>query len=139
MDVENFKETLCIFSFNSRGFAEDKQNICKTLCIESTEYHTILCNQENFLLKDNCYKVKQCLPNSLIFPKPAVKDSLDGRPKNGMFIAVPAELKNMVEDVSPTHWRVQAIMIRASGNNLLVINSYFPTDPRLLRNLTLLI
>ena len=47
-----------------------------------------------------------------------------------MFIAVPDEIKELVVDVSPNHWRVQAITLQAPGNRLLIINSYFPNDPK---------
>ena len=33
-------------------------------------------------------------------------------------------------DVSPGHWRVQAAMLKFSTRNILLINSYFPTDPQ---------
>ena len=44
--------------------------------------------QENFLLKVNGYIIKQALPDHHILFKPAEKDYLEGRPKNGMFIAI---------------------------------------------------
>ena len=53
-----------------------------------------------------------------------------GRAKNGMFIAVPEELKCCVNDVSPAFWRLQAITIKSETSTLLLINSYFPNDPR---------
>ena len=124
------KVKLCIFSYNSRGFTEEKQNICKSLFIENESYYPILCNQENFILKGNNYKIKQCLPTAKIFYKEAVKETQEGRPKNGMFIAIPDELKGQGEDVSPQHWRVQAVILSTQKSRIMVINSYFPTDPR---------
>ena len=59
----------------------------------------------------------------------AAKESLDGQPKNGMFIAVPSELKSCVRKVSPHHDRVQAIVLSMAAK-ILIINSYFPTDPK---------
>ena len=55
---------------------------------------------------------------------------MDGRPKNGMFIAVPDVIKQQVNDVSPAHWRIQAIILSTRRNRILLINSYFPTDPK---------
>ena len=93
--------------------------------------HVILCNQENFILKGNSYKIRKALPGSLTIVKPALKNSHDkGRPKGGMFIAIPDSLKNYVKDVSPVFWRTQAIVININRFKTLVINSYFPTDPR---------
>lgn len=94
------------------------------------KYHPVLLNQENFLLKGNKYKVKQCLSNSKVIFKQAEKDSLEGRPKNGMFIAVPEEIEALVKDVSPNNWRVQAITVSVPNNRLLILNTYFPTDPQ---------
>ena len=47
-----------------------------------------------------------------------------------MFI-VPNHLKSRTNDVSPGHWRIQAVKISLSASSsILLINSYFPTDPR---------
>ena len=99
------------------------------LFMNNTQYFPILCGQETFLLKGNSYKISQCLPNARIIFKKAEKDSFEGRPKNGMFIAIPRELNELVRDVSPQHWRVQAVVLSVSHHRLLIINSYFPTDP----------
>ena len=91
----------------------------------------ILCNQENFVLLDNSYKLRQAFPGFQILINPAVKKQLNtGRPSNGMFIAYPNSIKNNVEDVSPGFWRVQAARISFKTSKLLIINSYFPTDPQ---------
>ena len=95
------------------------------------ESYPILCNQENFILNANRYKIKQCLDNEHIIFKPAVKNTHDnGRPKNGMFIAVPLAIKEKVTDVSPHHWRVQAVILHTQNNRILLVNTYFPTDPK---------
>ena len=47
-----------------------------------------------------------------------------------MFICVPDKIKNCVSDVSPKHWRVQAVIISQGNNKTLLINSYFPYDQR---------
>ena len=62
---------------------------------------------------------------------PAIKDDINtGRPKGGMFIAIPDSIKNLVKDVSPGHWRIQAVTISSPSSKTLLINSYFPTDSR---------
>ena len=53
-----------------------------------------------------------------------------GRLKNGMFIAVPKEIKENVKDTSPNHWRMQAVIVHTLECDILVINSYFSTDPK---------
>ena len=47
-----------------------------------------------------------------------------------MFIAFPDCFKNRVLDVSPDFWRIQAVKIQFKSSSLLLINSYFPTDPQ---------
>ena len=94
----------------------------------------ILCNQENFILRGNSYKINQSLPGFYCLINPAVKETHDkGRAKNGMFIAVPNSMKSCIEDVSPGYWRLQAIIIKNGNSRLLLINSYFPTDPLTIR------
>ena len=132
--INNFKQTgksICIYSYNSRGFAEEKQDLCKILMSSTGCTYPILCNQENFLLQANGYKIKKCLPGAHIIFKEAFKSSHDnGRPKNGMFIAIPAAIKEFVTDISPNHWRVQAVIVHTESNKIMIINSYFPTDSR---------
>ena len=36
----------------------------------------------------------------------------------------------MFKDVSPNHWRIQAVVINTINSKILVINSYFPNDPK---------
>ena len=129
VDTKLFNK-LNIFSYNSRGFGADKQDILKTLAVTDDKSIPIICNQENFLLSNNSYKVKQCLPGSDIYFKKAEMDLVAGRTKNGMFIAVPLAFKEYVKNESPNHWRIQAVVIRCENSKTLIINSYFPTDPR---------
>ena len=132
--TNNFKQTgksICIYSYNTRGFAQEKQDLCKILMSSTGCTYPILCNQENFVLRGNGYKIKKCLPGAHIIIKEAIKCTHDnGRPKNGMFIAIPAEIKEFVTDISPNHWRVQAVIVHTESNKVMIINSYFPTDSR---------
>ena len=135
IDSKTVFKNISIFSYNSRGFDAGKQDVCRNLLKKkissnSMDEHLILCNQENFLLRNNKYKIKQALKEYHIIFKPAIKNSLDGRPKNGMFIAVPNEISGNIEDVSPKHWRLQALLINSVNKRLLIINSYFPQDNR---------
>ena len=129
------KTSISIFSYNSRGFDMGKQDLCREILMEKIlpgdqDEVKILCNQENFLLRNNKYKIKQALEGHHIVFKPAIKDSLDGRPKNGMFIAIPNKISGKIKDISPNHWRLQAILVNAFDRCLLIINSYFPQDSR---------
>ena len=69
------------------------------------------------------------MSNWHIIFKQAKKDILDyGRPSNGMFMAIPNEYSSSICDVSPENWRLQAATLKTSRSQILVINSYFPTD-----------
>ena len=127
---------ICIFSYNTRGFSKLKQEYCCLLLGEQTVGNKILilCNQENFILRGNSYKINQSLPGFYCLINPAIKETHDkGRAKNGMFIALPNFLKGQIEDISPGYWRLQAIIIKTGNQRLLLINSYFPTDPSTVR------
>ena len=131
MEIQLNKKSFCIFSYNSRGFGEDKKDLRRTLMMDSGNYLPILCNQENFLLHGNRYKVQQCLPKSRIFFKKAEKDGLhNGRAKNRMFIAIPMEFKKFAKEVNTFNWRTQALPLTFPENKIMIINSYFPTDPK---------
>ena len=47
-----------------------------------------------------------------------------------MFIAVPKCLKESVEDVSPNSSRIQTLIIETLSDKIMLINTYFPPDPR---------
>ena len=94
------------------------------------ELPSIICNQENFLLEGNAYKVRQALPDHQVFIKAANKDKLEGRPVNGMFTAIPKQLKIKARDVSPTDHRIQGVILDEEGDSILILNVYFPADPK---------
>ena len=119
------KGKICIFSYNFRGFSNEMQDICKILMTQTEDYYPILRNQENFLLQGNRYLAKKCLPDIRLVFKNAVKDNFEGRPKNSMFIAIPDVIKQQVNDVSPAHWRIQAIILSTRRDRIILINSYF--------------
>ena len=99
--------------------------------IHSENYVPILCNQDNFLLQGNGYKIEQCLHKSRIIFKKAIKDALNnGRPKNGMFIVVPKKFKGCAKEMPTNHWRLQAVTLIIPNNRILILNSHFPTDPK---------
>ena len=118
------KEKLCFLSYNSRGFGTLKIDFIKYLASTKVVGNKlpIICNQENFLLRDNSYKLTRALPNFQVFINSAIKNSHDsGRPKNGMFIAVPQSIKNYVTDVSPGFWRIQAVTINLGTKTTLQV------------------
>ena len=136
MNTQNNSVThskVCLISWNSRGSSTQKLQFAKYLVSPEVvgDKIPILCNQENFILKNNSYRLFQAIPGFQFFINPAVKNVQDcGRPRNGMFICVPDSIRSSVTDVSPGHWRVQAIVIKSNHSRTLIINTYFPTDTR---------
>ena len=82
------------------------------------------------MLKSNGYFAKKALPEHHVIFKPATKDGMDGRPKNGLFIAVPIFLKENVKEIPVESKRLQGVIVTVESFRILLINSYFPTDPR---------
>ena len=116
-------------SYNSRGFSQFKQTFCQDLLVCAGNKIPIICNQENFMLHGNSRIIRKALEGYHVITNPAIKENLSfGRPKSGMFIAVPSSIKSQINNVSPKHSRVQAICLRSENSNILIINSYFPTD-----------
>ena len=126
-------DQVCIVSWNSRGSSDQKLQFMNKLVSSEVvgSRIPILCNQEIFILKANAYKLYQAISGFQFFINPAVKSLQDrGRPSNGMFICVPDSIKNCVTDISPGHWRVQAVKIVSGHSSTLLINSYFPYDKK---------
>ena len=122
------KNSFCIFSYNSRGFSNEKNDLCKTLMIHSENYVPILCSILYSLPCSKKFPWLQCLHNTRIFFRKAIKDALNnGRPKNGMFIAVPKKFKGCAKEIPTNHWRLQAVTLIIPNNRILILNSYFPT------------
>ena len=124
---------ICVYSYNSRGYSLDKQQFCRNLLNGNNDEISILCNQENFVLKSNEYLIQKSLPGFEIKFKPAVKSNLEGRPINGMFIAFPEIFKSNIKDISPDNFRVQAIILDTNTKKVMIINTYFPQDPKTVR------
>ena len=68
-----------------------------------------------------------------MFIEPATKDNTQvsrGRGKGGLAILWNKKLTKYVTKVKSTHSRLQAMRFQFPANSLLVINVYFPCDPR---------
>ena len=127
------EEQLCKISWNSRGSSELKLEYLKKIVSYETVGRKIpiLCNQENLILKVNSYRLSQAVPGFHFIINLAIKETQDHeRPKNCMFIGIPDVYRSCVEDISPGHWRVQAVILSDNSFRTLLINSYFPFDKR---------
>ena len=113
---------MCFISYNPRGFSKSQKNVLSMITCQNAVGDKLpkLCNQENFILNDNSYKILQVLPKFHIVINPAIKDDLNtGRPKGGLFIAIPDCIKGLVKYVSgpleaPSH-----------HNNLTILKDSF--------------
>ena len=122
---------MCIFSYNSRGFSENKKVLCKSLITEyvSNNQYPLLAIQEHFIMKANCYKFYQAFPESFVVVKPAIKGNyVNGRAKGGLVMIFPQIMSKQIKDISPESWRLQAVLLTVNSKTWLLINSYFPTD-----------
>ena len=119
-----------IYSYNSRGFDIVKQKVCLELIDTGDSAIPIICNQENFVLKGNTHIIRNALSDFHVIIKPARKDGFEGRPVNGMFIAFPKDMRKKIKDLSPANERIQAIQLELDDGYLIIINTYFPPDPR---------
>ncbi len=127
-DIKN--KNIRIYSYNSRGFDMIKQRFCLELMEVEEPVVPVICNQENFVLKGNSHLIRKALKNFHVYIKPAKKDKLEGRPINGMFIALPKIMRQKSKDVSPTNDRIQAVLLETKDGYLMIINVYFPPDPK---------
>ena len=120
---------VCIISYNSHGFNGCKRDFIGRIPLLAG-CDAIIFNQENFLLKNNGYMARNALPQHHLIIKPAIKNGLEGRPKNGMFIAVPSILKDAAKEITVSSERLQCVIVELNSWKMLLVNSYFPTDPR---------
>ena len=127
---------LCITSFNTTGFGIGVQNYLTTLSL----FSNILCIQEHFLLdgKDknhsNTNKIRKLLNHKYdMFIIPAFKDDSQvskGRGKGGLATLWDKGLTKYVSQVKTVSFRIQATKFDLPSGSLLVVNTYFPCDPR---------
>ena len=122
---------VAIMSYNSTGWTDMKVNFVNILL----QAHGILiCGlQEHFILENNLYRIN-CFQNYEVFSIPAVKNNdvlHRGRPSGGLSIIYHQMLCKVATPLRvPNSSRVQGLKVNLSNSPLLIINSYFPNDPR---------
>ena len=131
-----FKSNICVTSYNSTGFGLAAQNYIETLLL----FSDILCIQEHFLQdsKDKKYSNTNKLRNKYstthdMFIVPAYKENRQvskGRGKGGLATLWHKSLTKYVSKIPCSNFRIQATKFALPSGPLLVINSYFPGDPR---------
>ena len=64
-----------------------KQDFMRFLLTSNKNQEFILCNQENFILRENAYRLRKTFPGYHILINPAVKNNIDfGRPSGGCLL-----------------------------------------------------
>ena len=131
--MDNTNQTICLYSYNSRGSSDEKLDFIKDI-LEIPSVHTpIFCIQEHFLLRNNIYKLSKAFGNYSVLAKPAYKNFQvqdSGRPMGGLATIIPKYLRKHTTVLSNQSWRIQPLTINLQRKTYLIINTYFPTDPR---------
>ena len=134
--METYQRNICITSYNSTGLGIAVQNFLSTLSI----FSNILCLQEHFLLDSksknfsNTDKLRKLYSNKYdMFIIPAKKDPYQvskGRGKGGLATLWDKNLTKYASQVKCSSFRLQATRFSFPSGSLLVLNTYFPCDPR---------
>ena len=127
---------MCISSYNSTGFNIAVQDYVETLLL----FSDIVCIQEHFLLdsKDRKHSNTNKLRSKLgskhdMFIVPAVKNTSQvsrGRGSVGMVTLWERGLTKYVSKINCSNHRLQATKFSLPNVPILVLNCYFPCDPR---------
>jgi len=121
-----------VVSHNTTGWGKHKSEFILTL--GELLKAKVIGIQEHMLLKPNLYKLTGVFKEYEAFPIEAVKSTENlnqGRPSGGIALLWRKELNKYVTPLtSLKSSRVQGILLSINNTKLLIINSYFPTDPR---------
>ena len=128
---------LCITSYNSTGYGIAAKYYINTPLL----FSDILCIQEHFLLssKDKRHSNTNKLVNVFnnnhdMFIVPAYKNVnqvTKGRGQGGLATIWKKSLTKYVSKLSTNNFRLQATKFSFPKCHLLVVNAYFPCDPRI--------
>ena len=127
---------LCVTSYNSTGFGQDKVDYIKTLLL----FSDVLCLQEHFLLgsfdrkHSNTIKIRRAFGEDFdMYIVPAFKSNESisrGRGKGGLCTMWSKGLTKYVSKVDSKNNRVQATKFQFPSFSLLILNTYFMCDPQ---------
>ena len=92
-----------------------------------------MCLQEHFLLRNNLGKLSKYFNKYSVLAKPTFKDFSNqtrGRPKGGLAVIIPKQFRKFIKIIECDSWRIQPLILTIKDMKLLLINVYFPTDPK---------
>ena len=133
--MELFKNSICLTSYNSTGFGVNAQHFIETLLL----FSNILCIQEHFLQDcgdkkySNTNRLRKQYSNHDMYITPAYKPDnrvCRGRGKGGLATIWEKSLTKYVSKIKCKNFRLQGTKFSFPNGALVVINTYFPCDPR---------
>ena len=134
--MATYINSLCITSYNSTGFGLGAQSHMKTLL----SFSDILCVQEHFLLdsrskkNSNTDKLKNQFSGAhdmFIVPAAKSNDNISkGRGKGGLALIWKKNLTKFITKIPSDNFRLQAVKFSIPDSEFLLVNAYFPCDPR---------
>ena len=130
--MDNQSTEVCFYSYNSRGIGANKVQFINDL-LSLPSKPSVFCLQEHFLLRNNLYKLSKSFPDYAVIPKPAYKNfssQNSGRPMGGLATIVPKDWRKYVTVLESLSWRLQPLKFKINEESVLLVNSYFPTDPK---------
>ena len=129
------QEPICVTSYNSTGLGLGTIKFIDTLLL----FSNILCLQEHFLQDagdkkhSNTKKLRKAFPNHDMYIKPAYKPDTGvcrGRAKGGLATLWSPGLTKYVSKINCDNFRILATKFSFPSATILIINTYFPCDPR---------
>ena len=134
--MQLLQNNICVTSYNSTGLGLGVQTFLSTVSL----FSNILCLQEHFLLDgknkkhSNTDKLRKICGNRYdMFIVPAFKDQSQvtkGRGIGGLATLWDKCLTKYVSQIKCTSNRLQVTKFSFPSGSLLVLNTYFPCDPR---------
>ena len=133
--MELSDKSICISSYNPTGFGISAVEYLRKLFL----FSNIVCLQEHFLQDSgdkkysNTNKLRKAFPNHDMFIKPAIKDNSHvsrGRAKGGLATIWDRGITKYVSKITCDNFRLQGTVFSFPGGSLLLLNTYFPCDPR---------
>ena len=133
--MELSQKSISVTSYNPTGLGLGAINFIDTLLL----YSNILCLQEHFLQDSgdkkhsNTNKLRKSFPHHDMFITPAYKETnrvCRGRAKGGLATIWHPSLTKYVSKIKCENFRLQGTKFSFPSGSLLIVNSYFPCDPR---------
>ena len=124
---------LRLLSSNSTGWGAVKADFVNTLLLSHSVFVCAL--QEHFQLGPNLYRLNSGISDEYeLSAVPAFKTNKSiqaGRPSGGIAFFYHKSLNKYASRITvPNSYRVQGLKLSFPNSNLVLINSYFPTDTR---------